>query len=874
MNIIKKLLSAILVISIVSGLMVTSAISSVAAGSSTGVPVMDAIFSDDNSTKSNWDAVVNNVKTWTHETGTDYVIVNHNNVAGWQLTKQTYKDIEMTVKVDEPTPKNPYGSICTRSFLFGAASAGNYPAGYALTIYKNGTDNWIQLHYLDGSALGGAFIGGYIGDFTDKEVGFRVVDGEFTLIVNGADTAMFDSTISNTVTSLTLDNYGEGGSVGILSWDSGSTYDAKMSITYFEEIVRDPSSTGAPIMDAIFSDDGSTKSGWDAVVNNVKTWRHLQGTDYVRVNHSKIAGWQLTKQTYSDFEMTVRVDEPTPKNPYNAICTRSFLFGASSGGNYPAGYALTICKNGTDNWIQLHYLDGSALGGTFIGGLFGDYTDKEVGFRVVDGEFTLVINGVDTAIIDSTLANTVPSLTLSNYGEGGSIGILSWDSGSTYDARMAITSFRDLTVVEPCAEVTADSENVNVGDEIEFTVTVSGLEETKSMSVRPSYDSETFELVSGTWQTEAVLSGFDVQSGSGVIAWRELTDANTGIFKFVLRAKAPADSAEIGCEVKYQQANGTLAVIGTTPATVSVTEVHVHSFGEWVVTLAPTIETTGTLTRECECGETETFTLPVLALPDYTYEETKEPTCEEAGAGVYRYTKDNQIFEFEDTIAPSGHDYDFENIAYTWEWNDEEECYYATATVKCKNDETHVLTETVKATSEITKTATCTEQGEITYTATFTDQRFGSDTKQVDTETIEHSYGDYQYDENGHWRECSECHGKIDEGAHTYGDPTYSGNRTHTRVCTVCGYELVEDCTDEDGDGKCDVCGEQLYIVGDYNGDGIITSDDAIYMLDMINGEAVAELQPLRDFNKDGDIDSKDALWLLYHVFFKDDFAL
>lgn len=467
--------------------------------------LMDDIFSDDRSQRSSWDAVVNNVKTWTHTPGTDCVIINHNRVAGWQLTKQSYSDFEMTVKVDLPTPNNPYGSIVTRSFLFGASSAGNYPKGYALTIYKyqteSATDNWIQLHYLNGNSLAGTFLGGLYGDFSDKEVTFAVENGRFYLRLNGDPTGLTNASLNATIPYIELDYYGTGGSIGILSWDNSSSLDARMTIAAFREIPMTleqmraivegyvesidaeknypdnqqisgliseigsadtveklsslyselikavelaQSQSGAAIMDAIFSDDDSTRSSWDAVVNNVKTWTHTPGTDYVIINHNRVAGWQLTKQTYKDFEMTVKVDEPTPNNPYGAIVTRSFLFGATSAGNFPKGYALTIYKYETDNWIQLHYLDGSGVSGVFLGGLYGDFTDKEVTFAVKEGKFYLIINGETVNMTNASLNGTIDHIDLENYGDGGSVGIISWDNGSSRDAKMSITNFRIL----------------------------------------------------------------------------------------------------------------------------------------------------------------------------------------------------------------------------------------------------------------------------------------------------------------------------------------------------------------------------------------------------------------------------------------------
>ena len=89
---------------------------------------------------------------------------------------------------------------------------------------------------------------------------------------------------------------------------------------------------------------------------------------------------------------------------------------------------------------------------------------------------------------------------------------------------------------------------------------------------------------------------------------------------------------------------------------------------------------------------------------------------------------------------------------------------------------------------------------------------------------IAHTYGDYQHDENGHWKECS-CGDRTAEGAHTGGTATCNKRA----VCTVCGVEYgavdktkhgeteVRDakkatCTTNGytGDTYCKACGDKL----------------------------------------------------------------
>ena len=64
-------------------------------------------------------------------------------------------------------------------------------------------------------------------------------------------------------------------------------------------------------------------------------------------------------------------------------------------------------------------------------------------------------------------------------------------------------------------------------------------------------------------------------------------------------------------------------------------ETHVHSWGEWYVTIEPTEDEDGEEARDCGCGETQTRTIGKLGhTHDYEVVDEQASTCEEAG---YRY---------------------------------------------------------------------------------------------------------------------------------------------------------------------------------------------------------------------------------------------
>ena len=66
-------------------------------------------------------------------------------------------------------------------------------------------------------------------------------------------------------------------------------------------------------------------------------------------------------------------------------------------------------------------------------------------------------------------------------------------------------------------------------------------------------------------------------------------------------------------------------------------------------------------------------------------------------------------------------------------------------------------------------------------------------------------------------------------------------------------------------DGKCTVCGETEYLLGDLNGDGLVTSADAVLLTRSLTdlAELTAEQQKAADINGDGVITSADAVILV-----------
>ena len=104
----------------------------------------------------------------------------------------------------------------------------------------------------------------------------------------------------------------------------------------------------------------------------------------------------------------------------------------------------------------------------------------------------------------------------------------------------------------------------------------------------------------------------------------------------------------------------------------------------------------------------------------------------------------------------------------TYTWTSDNTCK---AERVCKHDSTHVESETVTATAEETKAATCKEKGKMKYTATFANTAFAAQVNEVDIDFAEHDYGELipevpaTADKTGTKKhfECSVCGKLFDE---------------------------------------------------------------------------------------------------------------
>ena len=168
---------------------------------------------------------------------------------------------------------------------------------------------------------------------------------------------------------------------------------------------------------------------------------------------------------------------------------------------------------------------------------------------------------------------------------------------------------------------------------------------------------------------------------------------------------------------------------------------HVHTFDDGKVTTEATCSATGVKIYTCTtCGQTKTETIPI----------------------------DSNSHSFSSTY----------NSDATNHWK---ECANTGCTAKTENTG-HVWNE-----GETTKEPTCTETGIKTYACTTCSQ---TKTETIPIDPNSHSFSStYNSDETNHWKECSLCSAKKDEGAHTQATrttATCTKDGIKTTYCSVC----------------------------------------------------------------------------------------
>lgn len=156
-----------------------------------------------------------------------------------------------------------------------------------------------------------------------------------------------------------------------------------------------------------------------------------------------------------------------------------------------------------------------------------------------------------------------------------------------------------------------------------------------------------------------------------------------------------------------------------------------HDWGEWSVIREATCAEEGEEQRICNHDASHVETSPIAKLPHdpagMVIENSVDPTCTETGGYdevIYCNVCNEELSRESKVVDALGHNY---QIIYGWEDDNSS----VTAVAICRRDSSHVVTETVTVTSEVTKPATEYEMGETTYTAAFVNDIFETQTKVV-----------------------------------------------------------------------------------------------------------------------------------------------
>ncbi|MBQ4474140.1 MAG: cell wall-binding repeat-containing protein, partial [Lachnospiraceae bacterium] len=181
------------------------------------------------------------------------------------------------------------------------------------------------------------------------------------------------------------------------------------------------------------------------------------------------------------------------------------------------------------------------------------------------------------------------------------------------------------------------------------------------------------------------------------------------------------------------------AVTGDAAYTALFDAEHVHEWGEPEYVWGE-FDRSVTATRRCRFDESHVESETVEA----SYAVIQFATCEESGSGIWTSAAfENPAFEVQTKVVeiPAlGHEWC--EPEYVWGEFD----HSVTATRTCKNDESHVESETVAASYAVIQAATCEESGSGIWTsAAFENPAFEVQTKVVEIPALGHDWGEPEW---------------------------------------------------------------------------------------------------------------------------------
>ena len=172
-----------------------------------------------------------------------------------------------------------------------------------------------------------------------------------------------------------------------------------------------------------------------------------------------------------------------------------------------------------------------------------------------------------------------------------------------------------------------------------------------------------------------------------------------------------------------------------------------HDWGETEYTWnSNNSEVTAKHTCKRNPNHTETETVNTV------YSVVKAAACEAKGEGKYVATFTNAAFEEQEkTVEIPATDHDWAEPTYEWS-SDNKTC---TAKRVCKNDQSHIESETVNSVYSVVKAAACEAKGEGKYVATFTNAAFEEQEKTVEIPATDHDWAEPTYEWSSDNKTCT-----------------------------------------------------------------------------------------------------------------------
>lgn len=335
--------------------------------------------------------------------------------------------------------------------------------------------------------------------------------------------------------------------------------------------------------------------------------------------------------------------------------------------------------------------------------------------------------------------------------------------------------------------VSPSSSSVSRGEEVTFTVTVSGSGQVTSYGLMISYDTSVFELVGGSCTASgAFMANFS--SDGFVVAYQDPVTPSGTVGTFTLRAKSDAAFGSTSVGGSTSAKNGADSV-GSSASAASVTIVCSHSYGAW--------EKLDDNKHQHTCSACQNK--EEVAHSWDNGKVTTPADCKTPGEALYTCTGCKATKT--EPVPKSDHKYS------AWEKVDDNKHKHVCSV--CQKEE---VTNHSWDNGTVIKAANCLTGGETRYTCTGckltrTEKVAKLNTHTYDhgcdkdcnvcgaTRTTSHSFSsEWKNDKNNHWHECTNCGEKKDSAAHK---PGAAATETTDQTCTVCAYVIAPSLNHE-----------------------------------------------------------------------------